>query len=88
MEPVVTRLLLVLLVAQVPAALFVHLDARRLGLDRPEVYGLGVLVPAGGVVVLVVYLSRRRTSRASRPVIGRAARGPDPRGVEWCSSGH
>jgi hypothetical protein len=53
--------LMVGLTAQYPLALVVYLDARRLGLRDPAIYGLGIVVPAAGFVVVLYYLSARDT---------------------------
>ena len=48
-------LVLVLLVGffaiQIPMALLVYIDARRLGLETPEQYDLGIILPAAGFLV-------------------------------------
>jgi hypothetical protein len=38
----------------------VYVDARRRRLEHPEVYWLGILVPAAGFVVILYYLSERK----------------------------
>jgi len=53
--------LIVGLAAQYPLGFAVYLDARRLGLRDPTVYGLGIVVPAAGFVVALYYLSERDT---------------------------
>ncbi|MFC4543140.1 hypothetical protein ACFO5R_14515 [Halosolutus amylolyticus] len=60
MESPLAFLLVAVLAVQLPIAVLVAVDARRLGLANPERYELGILVPAGGLVVILVYLSRRR----------------------------
>lgn len=45
---------------QIPVAIVVHVDAKRLGLANPEMYELGILVPTAGIAVALVYFSRRR----------------------------
>ncbi|SEH40208.1 hypothetical protein SAMN05192561_101604 [Halopenitus malekzadehii] len=60
MPELVVLVLLALLVVQIPIAAIVYLDARRLGLENPEIYWLGILIPTGGLIVIPVYLSRRR----------------------------
>ena len=47
------------LVVQYPLGGAVYLDARRLGLRDPAIYGLGIVVPAAGFVVVLYYLSER-----------------------------
>ena len=59
-EPAVA-VLVVALVAQYPVAVAVYLDARRLGLRDPATYGLGIVVPAAGFVVVLYYFSERAT---------------------------
>ena len=51
--------LVVGLAAQYPLGFVVYLDARRLGLRDPAIYGLGIVVPAAGFVVALYYLSER-----------------------------
>ena len=51
--------LIAVLVAQYPLGVVVYLDARRLGLRDPAIYGLGIVVPAAGFVVVLYYLSER-----------------------------
>lgn len=46
---------------QLPIGILVYVDARRLGLRNPELYSLGILLPAGGFVVIPYYLSQRKT---------------------------
>lgn len=58
---VALALLVGALAVQLPIAVLVYVDARRLGLENPETYWLGILVPAGGFVVILYYLSARRT---------------------------
>ncbi|THE63379.1 hypothetical protein D8Y22_18550 [Salinadaptatus halalkaliphilus] len=45
---------------QIPLAIVVHVDAKRLGLANPAMYELGILVPTAGLAVAFVYFSRRR----------------------------
>lgn len=60
----VPELVLVLLVGaiavQIPIGVLLYLDAKRLGLEHPEVYWLGVVVPAAGFVVILYYASARK----------------------------
>lgn len=46
---------------QIPLAVLVYIDARRLGLKDPFVWEMGVLVPAAGIPVILYYLSNRKT---------------------------
>jgi hypothetical protein len=48
-----------LIVLQVPVAILVYLDAKRLNAKNPFVYFYGVLVPAAGFVVVPASLSKR-----------------------------
>jgi hypothetical protein len=48
---------------QIPIAILVYIDARRLGLKDPFVWEMGVLVPAAGIPVILYYLSNRKTLR-------------------------
>ena len=61
-----------LIVLQVPVAILVYFDAKRLNAKNPLVYFYGILVPAAGFVVVPVYLSKRdelpRESADSEPV--------------------
>lgn len=55
----VTLVLLLALAGQIPVAVVVVWDAQRVGMD-PEVWGLGILLPVAGFVVVFAYLSERR----------------------------
>jgi len=46
---------------QIPLAILVYIDARRLGLKDPFVWEIGVLAPAAGIPVILYYLSNRKT---------------------------
>ena len=48
-----------LIVLQVPAAVLVYLDSKRLNAKNPITYFYGILVPAAGFVVVPVYRSKR-----------------------------
>jgi len=65
--------LMIGLAVQYPLGFAVYLDARRLGLRDPAIYGLGIVVPAAGFVVALYYLSARDT-------LPRADSDPDPNG--------
>ncbi len=54
-------LVLAALALQFPIAILVYIDAKRLDLENPERYWLGIVVPAGGLVVVLYYLSERKT---------------------------
>jgi hypothetical protein len=45
---------------QIPLGVVMYLDARRLKLKDPEVYWLGVVIPAAGFVVVLYYFAERR----------------------------
>lgn len=51
--------LIAILVAQIPLGLLVYWDATRQDLAKSEEYGLAVIVPAGGLIVLLWYLQAR-----------------------------
>ncbi len=53
-------LLLGALVIQHPIAILMYFDAKRLNLKNPEMYWLGVIVPAGGFAVILYYFSERK----------------------------
>lgn len=57
-------LALVLLVGaiaiQIPIGILMYFDARRLNLKDPEIYWLGVVVPAAGFIVILYYFSERK----------------------------
>ncbi|WP_049986916.1 hypothetical protein [Halobellus rufus] len=60
MRELVTLLLLGAVLIQLPLGVVMYLDAKRLGLQNPEQYWLGVVVPAAGFVVILYYFSERR----------------------------
>jgi len=60
MSNTVALLLALVVFAQLPIAIIVYFDARRLGLKQPEKYELGIIVPAAGFIVILYYLSNRR----------------------------
>ncbi len=64
---VIITLSLGALVIQFPIGILLYLDAKRLDLKNPEMYGLGVIVPAGGFAVILYYLSERKTFRRTNP---------------------
>lgn len=58
--PELTVLLLVgALLIQYPIGVWMYFDARHLNLKNPEMYYLGVIVPAGGFIVILYYISNR-----------------------------
>lgn len=66
MADLIAVLLVAVIAAQLPIGVVVYLDARRLGLENPERYWLAIIVPMGGLLVFLVYLSRRdRLPRAA-----------------------
>ena len=57
MSDLVLALLVGLFVIQIPMAVLVYIDARRLGLENPEQYDLGIILPAAGFLVFAYYSS-------------------------------
>ena len=60
MSDVVPLFLAVFIFIQLPIAILVYFDARRLNLKQPEKYDLGIIVPAAGFIVIVYYFSNRK----------------------------
>jgi len=58
-EPVLL-LLVGLTLVQLPLGVLLYFDAKRLGLQDPEKYWLGVIVPTLGFVVILYYVSERK----------------------------
>ncbi|WP_440765374.1 hypothetical protein [Natronorubrum sp. DTA7] len=48
------------LIVQYLCAIVIYYDAKRLGIENPSHYSMGVYVPLGGVLVIPVYVSRRK----------------------------
>jgi hypothetical protein len=46
---------------QIPIGILMYFDAKRLNLKNPEVYWLGVGVPAAGFIVILYYISERKS---------------------------
>ena len=46
---------------QIPVGILMYFDAKRLNLKSPETYWLGVLIPAAGFLVILYYISERKT---------------------------
>lgn len=46
---------------QIPIGILMYFDAKRLNLRNPETYWLGVIIPAAGFVVILYYLSERKS---------------------------
>ncbi|ADB62819.1 hypothetical protein Htur_3965 (plasmid) [Haloterrigena turkmenica DSM 5511] len=67
MPDLVVTLLISALAIQFPIGIFMYLDAKRLDLKNPELYWLGVIVPAGGFAVVLYYLSERKTLPKNEP---------------------
>jgi hypothetical protein len=67
MSDLVALVLAGVVALQVPIGVLMYLDARRLGLKNPERYWLGVVVPAGGFVVIFYYLSKRKSLPTEQP---------------------
>ncbi|SDK83244.1 hypothetical protein [Natronorubrum texcoconense] len=59
MSDLILVLLVGLFAIQIPMAVLVYIDARRLGLENPEQYDLGIILPAAGFLVFAYYLSKR-----------------------------
>lgn len=64
------------LAVQVPLAVLVFIDAKRVGFDDPNRYAVGVLAPAAGFLFLPYYVSRRRTAGREHATSG-GRREPD-----------
>ena len=60
MSDIVPLLLAVFIFMQLPIAILVYFDARRLNLKQPEKYELGIIVPAAGFIVIAYYFSNRK----------------------------
>ncbi|ELY53677.1 hypothetical protein [Natronolimnohabitans innermongolicus] len=54
-------LFLGVLLVQVPLAVYVHVDAKRRGLENAEWYDTSVLAPMIGLAVFAYYVSRRNS---------------------------
>ena len=59
MADVVAFAFVFVLTIQLPLAVIVYLDARRLGLERPEIWWFGIVAPAAGFLVAWYYVSQR-----------------------------
>ncbi|WP_336021835.1 hypothetical protein [Halobellus salinisoli] len=60
MRELVMLLLIGSLFIQLPLAVVMYFDAKRLDLRNPEQYWLGVVVPTVGFIVILYYFSERR----------------------------
>ncbi|MFC6989054.1 hypothetical protein ACFQJD_10680 [Haloplanus sp. GCM10025708] len=60
MADLVPLLLVGAVAIQIPIGILMYLDAKRLGLKNPEIYWLGVVIPAAGFVVILYYFTERR----------------------------
>ncbi|WP_436343310.1 hypothetical protein [Natronorubrum sp. FCH18a] len=58
-ETIVMVGLALVLIVQYLGAIAIYYDAKRLGIENPSHYSMGVYVPLGGVLVIPVYVSRR-----------------------------
>lgn len=77
----VALVLIGLLALQIPIAVLVHIDARRIGIEHPEWYDMGIIVPAAGFLVIPYYLSnRRRLAREAAKTKGEAEANADADG--------
>lgn len=52
--------LALVLIVQYLGAIVIYFDAKRLGIENPSHYSMGVYIPLGGVLVIPAYVSRRR----------------------------
>lgn len=59
-ETVVAIGLALVLIVQYLGAIVIYFDAKRLGIENPSHYSMGVYIPLGGVLVIPAYVSRRR----------------------------
>jgi hypothetical protein len=59
-RPLIMGTFLSLLIGQYLCAVIIYYDAKRLELDRPSDYSIGMYVPLGGWIVIRVYLSERK----------------------------
>ena len=59
MADIAAAVLASVLVVQLPIGLYVRFDARRRGLRHSDTYWLGVIAPAGGLIVIAYYFSNR-----------------------------
>jgi len=60
MSELVPFLLVGAVAIQIPIGIVMYFDAKRLDLKDPEVYWLGVVIPAAGFVVILYYFAERR----------------------------
>ena len=59
-ETVVAVGLALVLIVQYLGAIVIYFDAKRLGIETPSHYSMGVYILLGGVLVIPVYVSQRR----------------------------
>jgi len=52
---------------QIPIGVLVYFDAKRLDLQNPETYWLGVIAPAAGFIVILYYLPERKNLPRTEP---------------------
>ena len=45
---------------EIPIGVLIYFDAKRLNLKDPEMYWLGVILPAAGFIVILYYFSERK----------------------------
>lgn len=81
MEQLVVLLFGGALLVQIPLAILVAIDARRLDLENPTMYELGILVPMGGLAVVAAYLYNRNSLPSKSAPIDRSS-GNDGSGVQ------
>jgi hypothetical protein len=60
MSDLVPFLLVGAVAIQIPIGIVMYFDAKRLDLKDPEVYWLGVVIPAAGFIVILYYFAERR----------------------------
>lgn len=60
MDPLIYLVLAAVFFLQIPASAVVYFDAKKRKLKHPMRYELGVLVPLGGLGIVVAYLYKRR----------------------------
>ena len=59
MSDLVPFLLAGVVAIQIPIGIVMYFDAKRLDLKNPEMYWLGVVIPAAGFVVILYYFAER-----------------------------
>ncbi|ELY55491.1 hypothetical protein C491_17307 [Natronococcus amylolyticus DSM 10524] len=67
MDPLIYLVLAAVFLLQIPASAVVYFDARKRKLKHPGRYELGVLVPLGGLGIIVAYVYKRRELPTGSP---------------------